>query len=480
MSDLLSLLGSSSNKSQSELLVESYKQTQKTKVDALNTRKKSLETKQSFYSSLRSKVNSVVSQLDIFNASDIFDKFKDKKTNLSDASFFTASADGTALIGTTSAKVNRIALNDALISKQLTLGGTTFNDLSGDQTITFNINGVAENITVNFTGSETNKEAMTKIVNAVNNFAYDSDGDGETDDAPPLSATLVQDTTTTGRISFTSKDTGADYNIQFSDSPLLEKLGITTASLNPNTNTRTVSTGTDAGYQKSDMNMLNSEIELGGIKVTRNSNEIKDALTGITLNLLKAQEVTDAAVTINTDVDTDGIVSLIQPLLTAYNDLINFVSNDRSMLRSDSAISNLKFNLRTIASEPVSGLQSGNPTRLTDMGIKIQSNGTLTVNDKDALQKILKDDPQKVADIFSSEDGFVAKINDAIANLTGNNNLITSRTLSLSKQIDETVQKKTQLEDRIDRQANILRKQYESMLKIMLEAQSQYSLISNY
>lgn len=479
MSDLLSLLGGSSNKTQSELLVESYKQTQQTKVDALNTRKQSLETKQTYYNNLRSKVSSIVTQLDIFNASDIYSKFEDKKVNLSDSSYFTATADGNALIGTTSAKVNRIALNDALITKQVGLEGTLFNDLTGDQTLTFTLNGVEENITVNFTGTETNKEAMTKIVNAVNNFEYDKDGDGEKDDDPPLSATLVKDTTSTGRISFTSRETGEDNNIQFADSPVLSKLGITTAGLNPNTNTRTVASGTEAGYQKSDMNLLNSEIELGGIKVTRNTNEIKDALSGITLNLLKSQETTDAAITINTDVDTEGIVSIVQPLLTAYNDLMNFVSNDKTMLRGDTAINNLKFNLRNISTEQVTGLASGNPTRLTDIGIKVQANGTLTINKKEDLETLLKDDPKKVADLFSSENGFISKINDTIANLTGNNNLITSRTLSLSKQIDETKQKKTDLEGRIDRQANILRKQYESMLKIMLEAQSQYSLLSS-
>lgn len=472
MSDLLSLLGldSSNNKTQSELLVESYKKTQQPKVDALKTRQKDLEKKQSYFTSLKSKLDALVSQMDKFEASDINTKFDTRKVTLSNSSYFTASADGSAFLGTTSAKVNRVASNDALITKQLNLSeNTLFSDLNGDYTFTFTVNGESHDVTVNFAGTETNQEAMTKIVSAINN----------TDDVN-INATFVKDTSTTGRISLTSKQTGGDYKIQFNDSAVLAKLGITSADLTPETTTRKISTTTDAGYQKADFNQLNSEIEIGGIKITRNSNTIEDALTGMKLTLIKPQEATDAAVTVSTDVDADSVSNLIQPLLTAYNDLIKYASSDRSMLRSDSAVNNLKFNLRQVATETVTGLDSGAPSRVTDLGIKVGSDGTLSISDKTKLETIMKDDPQKIADIFTSEDGFISKLNETIANLTGNNSLITSRTLSLSSQINQTKQKTTELVDRIDRQANIMRKQYESMLKIMLEAQSQYSLLGYY
>ncbi len=473
MSDLLSLLGldsgANSNKTQSELLVDAYKATQQPQVDALKSRQTSLEKKQVFYNSLKTKVDSMVSQLDIFQADNIDEKFITRKATLSNSSYFTASASSDANIGVTTVKVNRLATNDSLVSKQMNLSGTDFSSMAGDKTISFTVNGQSYDITVNFTGSETNEEAMKKIITAING----------TDDID-MSASLIKDTTSTGRISFTSKDTGADYNIQFADSDVLGALGITQAALNPGTTSRTTLTGTDAGYQNADYSQLSSEIVVGGITVTRNSNTVEDALQGVTFTLLKAHSGDEAAVTVSTDVNTQGVADLIKPILDKYNDLLKFAANDKTMIRSDSAVSSLRYRLRSIASDEVTTVQSGNPKRLTEIGIKINTDGTLSVDDQDKLESFLKDDPQAVADLFTSEDGFAAKLDETISNLTGDSGLIKSRTTNLTSQIEDTKNKTSELQDRIDQQAETMRKEYESMLKLMLEAQNQYTYLSGY
>ncbi len=485
MSDILasylnsSTGSSSSSASMSEQLVASYKASQQDRLDTINNKISSLNTKKTFYSNLKTKLNSLVGNLDTYDASDINDEFATKKVTLSDSDYFSVEAEGNALIGTTTAKVNRLATNDTLVSRQMTLDDTTaFSDITGDQNISFTVNDKTINVTVNFTGTETAKEAMTKIANAINKYDVDEDGDEETDDLA-LNATLVQDTDTTGRLSFTSSETGADYAVKFTDSAVLAKLGITTADLTPEGTSRTVATETGAGYQNASKNLLNSEVILGGIKVSRNSNEIEDALTGMTITLTKAQETTDSAITINTDVNTDAVKDFVTPLITAYNELVQFVSSSTTVLRSESSINNLRYTLRSVATEAVSGLSSGNPTRLTELGIKVKSDGTLSFSSTDDLETLLKDDPQKVADLFTSADGFIAKLNDAIEGLTGSNNLITSRTLSLTSQIDDLEDRYSEVESLIDKQADTMRKQYESMLEVYLEAQSQYSLVSS-
>ena len=85
-----------------------------------------------------------------------------------------------------------------------------------------------------------------------------------------------------------------------------------------------------------------------------------------------------------------------------------------------------------------------------------------------------------MSNIFISENGFVQKINTVISNLTGSDGLIQSRTLSLSEQIDTTVERTNDLEDRINRQAEALRTEYETMLTVFLEAQAQFSMLSGY
>lgn len=128
----------------------------------------------------------------------------------------------------------------------------------------------------------------------------------------------------------------------------------------------------------------------------------------------------------------------------------------------------------------ITGLDSGNPDYLTVIGIKPDSSGNLKISDKDALREYLEDDPQKIADIFNSPDGFVAKLENIISSLKGDDGIIKSKKESLVQQIESYDKRYDQLKLRIDSQANNLRKQYENILGTYLKAQTQYSSFSQY
>lgn len=472
MADITSLLGasstSSSNQTASDLLVQAYKQAQQTRVDTLTNRQKTLETRRSFFSSLNTKLNSLVSNLDTFTADNADSKFVTRSITSSLSSVLTATASSDALVGINQIFVERLATNDTLIAKQLNLS-SAFGESAGTKSIGLTVNGTSFNINVEFTGSETNEEAMTKIANAINS----------TEDIK-VSAALIKNTSTTGRLTLTSKETGGENKITFTDNSVFAKLGFDTSTLNPDSTGRTVATDTEAGYRTADFNTLDSKLNVNGINVTRSSNSIDDLLAGVTLNLVKPQETGDQPVTLTTAVNSKAVEDLINPLIKNFNDLLAYLRDNKTQQRADTSISSLYSNLRGILSQSVSGLPDGNPKYLTDIGLKIGTDGTLSIGDSTKLEKLLKDDPQKVADIFTSSDGFVAKINNLIKNLTGDSGLIKSRTLSLNDQIESTKDQKVQLEDRIDRQAETLRKEYESMLRVFLQAQNQYSLLSTF
>jgi flagellar hook-associated protein 2 len=166
--------------------------------------------------------------------------------------------------------------------------------------------------------------------------------------------------------------------------------------------------------------------------------------------------------------------------LDSYNDALKLVQDNKSIRRADASANSLYSSLRFIPSTRIDNIDEGNPEYLTVIGIKPDKNGYLKIDDKEQLQEFLEDDPQKIADIFTSEDGFVSKLENIISSLKGDDGIIKAKKESLVDQIESYDNRYKQLQLRIDNQANNLRKQYENILSTYLEAQSQYSSFSAY
>lgn len=469
MGDLSSLL-SSGNQSQTDLLVQSYLQTQQPKLNNIQNKKTDLETKNTFFTNLNTRINAIVTQIDNFQANDFDKKFGIKKVTSTSAEYVTATADGDASVGTNSVKVNRLATSDSLVSNRVN-SADDFGDFNGAFNFDLEINGDTRTITVNLDNSETYQQAMQKIADAVNS-----------EDDFKISASVVKDTTSTARLSFNTSGLGEDNKIIFSNGAgnLLANIGLDEGVLNPNSPTRVAFDNTNAGYRKADIASLDSESEVNGITVIRSTNTLEDVISGFKFTLNKVHDPTANAENLTTDIDVDGVTNLIQPLLDAYNSALALVNNNKSIRRSDASANSLYSSLRNLPSSKITGIASGNPDYLTVIGIKPDSTGTLKISDKDALKKYLEDDPQKIADIFTSPDGFVAKLENVISSLKGEDGIIKSKKDSLVHQIQSYSERYDQLKARIDTQANNLRKQYENLLQTSLTAQNQYNSFSSF
>jgi flagellar hook-associated protein 2 len=99
----------------------------------------------------------------------------------------------------------------------------------------------------------------------------------------------------------------------------------------------------------------------------------------------------------------------------------------------------------------------------------------LRITDREKLVDLLEENAQFVANLFSSEDGIISKMQNAVDTLKGEDGLITQRSLSLSDQIDAQDDRIEQLERRLDRQSESLRIQYTSLLEALFEQQGQTS-----
>lgn len=480
MADISSITPNS-QKTQLEQLVQAFRASEQPKIDSIKSKKSETEKTQVFYNNLFTKINSLISVLDkfgdykynsgnpIFTKSTSIDKlFKAKAITSSKTDVLTATANSEAIPSTISLKVERLASNDVLITKKLNLTDN-FGLSPGTYNLNLTVNGDTKTISLNLTGDETNEDVLKKIVQTINN----------TEDIK-LNASYIKDTSTTGRLTLTSKSSGTDNAISFTgDNELLAALGLD--SVIQNSSSRSVANDNDAGYVISDAANLNSKIVMNSLNIYRNSNTIDDVVPGVTLNLLKPQEANDQPVVLTTQVDKNSIKDLINNVLTALNDIVDLINSNKQINRSESSISQLKFNIRSLASAKIESITDENsPKYLSDLGIKIDENGKFTLSDTTTLEKYLKEDPMKVANIFTNEDGIIRKINDFVYRLQGTDGLISQKKSSLTKQIKNYDDKITETQKRIDTQAENLRKQYVTLLKTYYEALNQYNSYNSF
>lgn len=463
LSDALSSLTSTTNTSQTQadLLVEAFKRTQSAQVDRLKERKSTLEKKSTFFATLNSKINTLASYIDKFSAASASTLFVTRSVTSSDSTIVSATATSEALVGLNSVKVNRLASNDILISARLNASDPF--SVTGSN-LTFKING--KDVTVSIDSGSTNEQALSKIATAINN----------TSDVN-VTASTVKDTSSTIRLTITAKNTGTENKITFDDngSGVLNALGFSNVDPNAVVRTPTQSGNEYAHYKIADSTQLDSESEVNGILVTRGSNSLSDVIQGLTITLLKAQDASAQPITLTTEVDSTAVQNLIKPLLDSYNDILQYLDANKSVLKDEPLIRNLGSNLRVISSQAITSAQSGNPQYLYEIGIKASSNGTLAFYDTTKLTDALKSDAQKVSDLFTSSDSFVAKINNTISLLKGDSGYITTKTTNVRNQIDQVQKRIAELETKIDIQAENYRKEYIRTLEIYLKAQQQYN-----
>lgn len=459
MADALSsLLGGSQRPT--DALVEAYKRTQQQPIQTLKTKKATLETRQTFFTSLRSKLESLSSSVSLFSDStQSLSKFQARKAVSSDTSVATVSASADAIAGLNTLKVQQLAANDVLASDRTILADAS-GYTAGTKQFDISIGGTATTVSVTFDGTENNETALTKIADAIN---------GTTDIG--VTAGFLKDTSTTGRLTLTSKTTGGDNRIAFTDTDgVLSQVGIT-AALTADSENRTAFTSTSAGYLQSASSNLDAKFQINGIDVVRSSNTVSDALNGITITLLKTQDSTAQPLSITTSVDEQGVSSNINPLLQSFNGVINQLNNESSKFKDDFAVRSFRSSLRQTASNE---FNAGTLKYLSDVGITADDNGNLVVSNLDRLKTAITDHPDDVATLFQE---FAKKVDSSLTGLLGEDGLISARSTSITSQIKSINTRTSELEKRVDSQAESLRKQYESVLQLSIVAEQQFTLI---
>jgi flagellar hook-associated protein 2 len=212
----------------------------------------------------------------------------------------------------------------------------------------------------------------------------------------------------------------------------------------------------------------NAEASINGVAVSSATNTLTDVLDGLTIKL---GQVTTNAVEVTADRDTVAIRKSITDFATAYNDLVKLSreqtrfdegSQSAGVLQGDRSAVGLLSQLRTLV-----GSNSGASTaftRLSNVGLEPQSDGTLKVNDSrldSALGRL-----DELRTFFSrneagnSQDGFGVLLRDFGDGTLSEDGVLTTRQSGLKERISRNADSIAQLEDRLALVEKRLRDRY--------------------
>jgi flagellar hook-associated protein 2 len=465
-----------STSSDLQSLFDSYRSSISKPVYTMQTKQNALQSRVSALNDLKSKLTSLQTTITDLAKSGSESKINSYKVSSSAESVVTATATATALEGSHLLKVSQVAKSDTVVTNRMVSSDTTVSASQGTGIKTFSItlNGTTTDISITIDDGDTNSAILTKIAAAVN-----------TADTG-ITASAVDDTSTTKKLMFVSKSTGAAQAISLQNvtGTLLNDLGLNSTILSG----RIKSTSTTAGYSYTSPASLNAQFTLDGIDFEKETNSVTDVLTGITLDLKNAQASTDSEVTLTVSANKEDITGQINTFITNYNAVLTYLNqktsidattNTRQIFAGDSTIVGLKYSLRNIVSGLVPGTTAGNPKMLSDIGIETSRDGTLSLKDPEKLQEKLST-VSAVTDLFNSSGGIATSMQTVLKSMlsygSGQIEMVTKNTSSQITYYQSRIQS---YNERIDKQVAKYQDDFLRLQAVYQQIVSQQNTISS-
>ncbi|WP_233865305.1 flagellar filament capping protein FliD [Paraburkholderia adhaesiva] len=214
-----------------------------------------------------------------------------------------------------------------------------------------------------------------------------------------------------------------------------------------------------------------AQLTINGTQVTSALNTV-NALSGATLSLSSAAVGTNQTLTIAQDTTT--MASEISSFVSDYNTVISTIASltkfDSSnptgsgTMLGDSMINAITSSFGTIIGSRVKG--SGVTATLADLGITLNSDGTLSLNST-TLNNALQNNSSKVAAIFNSTNGIAEQLNAKLKTFTQDNGVIAQRETALSNDLNSVTKQTTQLQTYIAQLTSMYQSQFTMLNDIM-------------
>ncbi|MBC7084266.1 MAG: flagellar filament capping protein FliD [Firmicutes bacterium] len=461
---------------QLEELIKKYMEIESRPVADLKAAIEALTTRAAMFRDLNSSLLALKNASADLVPEDLTSLYDARTAVSSDPNVVVASATTSAATATYSIFVERLASYDVVVSNTFSSTGTEISQAAGEGTKTFTVTvgSTSWNITVQVTAGQDNATVLANMASAINASAANT----------AVSAAVVSEQAGTSRLVITAKSTGSANAIS-----LAEAGGTDNILAASGTSSSVQSSGTSGGYLAA-RDTLDAKFTLNGLAFVRASNEVSDAISGVTLTLKRAQAAGDAPVSIEVKRDTSTLKTKIKSFISSYNSTIKYLNNKilvdpdagiRGDLAGDATYLELKVKMNRVVQGRVDGLAYPDPTRLHDIGITLDSAGNLVLSDEAKLDAALSDRPEAVRDLFTSATGVAVKMRDLmdpfVKELTG---IIARQQQSITNQIDRIDSRVKDLEERLAIREKALRSEFSSLIRAMQLMSAQSALLNSF
>ena len=403
-------------------IVDQLMELERRPLDLIEQDKEELNAQLSAFGKLKSTLSNYQKSMAALRSTDSFKIFK---ASSSDEDAFTVSASSAAAIGSTDIQVINLAENHKIGSVSIADTDTTILGSAGDQlTVTIGL----ESFSVD-AGGKTLEQIRDEINKSPNNIG--------------VSAVIINEDAANHYLVMTSNESGVANSMTLSF---------------------TGSVGTSLGF--TDISVAeDAELLVDGLyNVTRSSNIITDAIDGLTINLL-AETSSPAELTVVRDLEK--VQESVQAFVDAYNGF-NTALDELSSgdLGNDGSLRSIERRLRNVLNTDPVGL-NGSFTHLSDIGLSILRDGTMTLNAGD-LETAVNSEFDAVAELFAHDDqGYLFRLDVAVNNLLDVDGLIDSREDGINSRIDAADRRIESLEFRLTLTERRLRSQFTALDTLM-------------
>ncbi len=210
----------------------------------------------------------------------------------------------------------------------------------------------------------------------------------------------------------------------------------------------------------------NAIFTINDVPLTSASNRLQNVIDGVDLTLKKT---TGGPVEIDVASDTEALKKDITDFVAAYNELNRYLAAQTKYdegtkvagaLQGDRTAVGLIGKLRTLVQQPSAA--SSVFARLSDLGISLQRDGSLKVDDAKITAALA--DPAEVGRAFSDADtGFAQRFKALADGMLGTDGALTTRSEGLRSSIRRNEQDQERMEDRATRVRERLLRQYTAL-----------------
>ncbi|WP_337842393.1 flagellar filament capping protein FliD [Rheinheimera sp.] len=164
------------------------------------------------------------------------------------------------------------------------------------------------------------------------------------------------------------------------------------------------------------------------ISLTSASNTLENVISGVSIELKKAQQPGDSPLQISIAQDSTAVQEKLQKFVDSYNSLIKQINSD-SALKSDSMARSISNQMRSSFQQMFQG------KTLTSIGLEFDRNGVLKL-DSEKFNEALEQDGQQLEEMLVGNDGLFAKMQTRLEPYTKRAGLLTSKQQSIQGSID--------------------------------------------